>query len=246
MRCLAIVHQRDAGPGVFAEAMTARGVELDEWHVTEAGDPPADPFGYDAVMTFGGAMHPVQDDAFPWMADEKELLAELVRRETPLLGACLGSQLLGDAAGAKSRRASEPEIGWKEVELTPEGVSDPLLAPLAPGFSAFQWHSYEVPLPPGAVALARSSVCLQAWRAGRCAYGIQFHAEVSAADVSHWIDDYEVDPDAVAIGFDPAAMHAATRPRIQAWNQLGRELCGRFFDAVSTGQGARAGLGSQR
>jgi GMP synthase (glutamine-hydrolysing) len=234
MRCLAIVHQPDAGPGVFAEAMAARGVELDRWMIAETGEPPADPFGYDAVMTFGGAMHPVQDDLFPWMPTEKELLRELLERDMPLLGACLGSQLLGGAAAAEPQRASEPEIGWLDVELTAEGLNDPLLAPLAPGFTGFQWHSYAVPLPPGAVALARSPVCLQAWRVGERAYGIQFHAEVAAADAAHWIDDYEVDPDALAMGFDPAAMHAETEPRMEAWNQLGRELCGRFLDLVVT------------
>ena len=244
MRCLVIVHQPDAGPGVFAEAMEARGVELDVWMIAETDGPPADPFGYDAVMTFGGAMHPVQDDLFSWMPREKELLAELLHRRVPLLGACLGSQLLGAAAGARPRRASQPEIGWLDVELTAEGLNDPLLAPLAPGFTAFQWHSYEVTVPPGAVALATSPVCLQAWRVGDCAYGVQFHAEVSAADIAHWIDEYQVDPDAVAMGFDPAAMHAQTEPRIEAWNQSGRDLCGRFFDLVAAGRGTlKAGRG---
>ena len=240
MRCLAIVHQPDAGPGVFAEAMAARGVELDQWMIAETDEPPADPFGYDAAMTFGGAMHPVQDDLFAWMPREKGLLAELLERRMPLLGACLGSQLLGAAAGAQPRHASEPEIGWLDVELTAEGVGDPLLAPLAPSFTAFQWHSYEVTLPPGAVALATSPVCLQAWRVGDCAYGVQFHAEVSAADIARWIDDYQVDPDAVAMGFDPVAMHAQTEPRIRAWNQAGRDLCGRFLDLVAARREALA------
>jgi GMP synthase (glutamine-hydrolysing) len=233
MRCLAIVHQRDAGPGVFAEAMASRGVALDEWQIAEADSPPADPLGYDAVMTFGGAMHPDQDGEHSWMGPEKDLLRELLERGTPLLSACLGSQLLGAAAGSAPRRASEPEIGWCPIELTAEGVNDPLLAPLAPGFTAFQWHSYEVPLPPGAVALARSPVCLQGWRVGDSAWGIQFHAEVSTVDAERWIRDYEVDPDAIRIGLDPEALLAETLPRMDAWNRLGRDLCGRFIDLVA-------------
>jgi GMP synthase (glutamine-hydrolysing) len=238
MRCLAMVHQRDAGAGVFAEALAARGATLDEWHVAETDEPPADPFGYDAVLTFGGAMHPDSDAGHAWMAPEKELLRELLDRGTPLLGACLGSQLLGAAAGATPRRASEPEIGWHEVEVTGEGRDDPLLGPLAPAFEAFQWHSYEVPLPPGAVELARSSVCTQAWRVGEAAYGIQFHAEVSAADATHWIDDYRSDPDAVRIGLDPEALRAKTHRRMEAWNQLGREMCVRFLDVAAARVGA--------
>src|SRR5690242_11920663 len=164
MRALAIVHQRDAGPGVFAEAAAARGVELDSWLIAEQPEPPADPRSYDAVMTFGGAMNVDGEAEHAWLRPEKELLAQLLDRGQPLLGVCLGSQLLAEAAGASPQRASEPEIGWLPVELTAEGIHDPLLAPLAPAFTAFQWHGYEAPLPPGAVALARSPVCLQAYR----------------------------------------------------------------------------------
>src|SRR5215216_1663150 len=82
MRALAIVHQPDAGPGVFAEAMSARGVELDEWLPPDA-PAPADPFGYDAVLTFGGAMHADQEEQHPWLAAEKALLAGLIERRIP-------------------------------------------------------------------------------------------------------------------------------------------------------------------
>lgn len=233
MRCLAISHQRDAGPGVFADAAREAGAVLDHWRIAEGPDPPADPAAYDAVMTFGGAMHADQADAHPWLRTEMELLAELLERDVPLLGVCLGSQLLIAAAGGKARRAAEPEIGWHRVEVTAEGESDPLLGPLAPGFSAFQWHSYECVPPPGATALARSPVCLQAYRVGERAWGIQFHAEVGRDDAFHWIDDYRSDEDAVRIGVDPDALRAETLPRIERWNGLGRDLCRRFLAAAS-------------
>lgn len=233
MRVLAIVHQHDAGPGVFGEAIAARGVSLDEWHIAENGDPPTDPLGYDAVLTFGGSMHPDSDADHPWMAREKELLRELLDRGVPLLGACLGSQLLGATAGATPKRASQPEIGWHAVELTPEGRDDPLVGPLAPGFEAFQWHAYEVPLPPGAFALATSAVSLQAWRVRDTAWGIQFHAEVIAGDAERWIANHRSHPEAARVDLDPGALRAETRERMPAWNQLGRDLCGRFLDVAA-------------
>jgi GMP synthase-like glutamine amidotransferase len=232
MRALAISHQPDAGPGVFAEAISAAGHELDLWSIADASEPPADPFGYDAVMTFGGAMTVDQPDEHGWIEPEKELLAGLIDAGVPLLGVCLGSQLVCEAAGGAARRAQEPEIGWHPVELTAEGEGDPLLGPLAPSFEAFQWHSYECVPPDGATILASSPVCVQAYRVGETTWGIQSHPEVSAADAAHWIDDYRSDPDAVRIGVDPAALGAETEGRIAAWNEDGRDLCLRFLAAA--------------
>ena len=234
MRALAIVHQTDAGPGVFAEEMRERGVELDEWLLSERGTgPPVEVAEYDAVLTFGGAMHADQEDRHPWLRFEKDFLAAMIDDRMPVLAVCLGCQVLAEAAGGSARRASEPEIGWHEVEITEEGARDPVIGPLAPRFTGFQWHSYEALPPEGAAILARSSVCAQAYRVGEVAWGIQFHAEVTAADTEIWIDDYRADEDAVRIGVDPDVLRAETREKIDDWNRLGRELCGRFLDAIA-------------
>jgi GMP synthase (glutamine-hydrolysing) len=233
MRALAIVHQPDAGPGVFAEALRDAGVELDTWSIGRPGEgPPREIADYDAILTFGGAMHADQENRHPWLRFEKDFLAAMLEDRMPVLAVCLGCQLLAEAAGGSARRAREPEMGWHPIELTEEGGSDPLLAALAPEFESFQWHSYEAVPPADAVTLARSAVCPQAYRIGERAWGIQFHAEVTAADAEHWIDDYRSDEDAVRIGLDPEALRAETREKIAAWNQLGRELCLRFLDAI--------------
>ena len=182
------------------------------------------------MLVLGGAVHPDQGANHGWLGEEHELLQRLLAAEVPLLGLCLGGQLVAAAAGATPRRAARPEIGWHRVELTAAGGEDPLLAPLAPGFEAFQWHSYEFPLPPDAVALAGSDVCLQGCRIGDRAWALQFHPEVSAADAGAWIDDYRSDEDAVGIGLDPEALRAETRAKIGAFNRLGRELCARWLD----------------
>ncbi len=234
MRALAIVHQPDAGPGVFAEEIRERGVELDEWPLSERGTaPPLEIADYDAVLTFGGAMHADQEDRHPWLRFEKDFLAAMVDDGMPLMAVCLGSQLLADAAGGTAPRASEPEIGWFEIEVTDEGARDPLMGPLAPSFTGFQWHSYEARPPEGAAILARSPICTQAYRIGERAWGIQFHAEVTAEDAQRWTDDYRSDDDAVRIGVDPQALAAETGEKIGEWNRLGRELCGCFLEAIS-------------
>ena len=107
MRVLAIVHQRDAGPGVFAEAIREAGGQLDEWTLAERPQPPADPLGYDAVLVLGGAMNVDEGERHGWIAEEEALLRELLAREVPLLGLCLGGQLL--AAAPAPSRAARPD-----------------------------------------------------------------------------------------------------------------------------------------
>jgi GMP synthase (glutamine-hydrolysing) len=232
VRVLSIVHQPDAGPGLFADVVAAGGHELVEWRPPNEPAPGLD--ALDAVMVFGGAMHADHEAEHPWLAPEKKLLRELLARGTPTLGVCLGSQLLAEAAGARPRRAREPEIGWDEVELTEAAAGDPLISVLPARFESFQWHSYEAPLPPGATALAWSDVCLQAFRVNGSAWGIQFHAEVTDDEVSAWLDHHERDEDAVRMGVDPAFIRAQTAPRMDAWNELGRALCERFLSAAAT------------
>jgi len=228
MRILAIVHEADAGAGVFGEVIAAGDHELDEWNPIDGEDAPVLD-AYDAAFTFGGAMN-ITDD-LPSLNLERRVLEELLGRDTPLLAVCLGAELLAEAAGGSVHRI-DPEIGWLDVDLTEAAGADPVIGALPSSFDAFQWHSYGFDPPPGATELARSPACCQAFRVGN-AWAIQFHAEVALADAEHWIDDYRSDPDAVAIGLDPQALRAETQELIGDWNDLGRALCGRFLEAAT-------------
>ena len=222
MRIVALTHGDNVGPGVFEDAVLAAGHELIERNVARDGVPDEDA---DAAIVLGGAMHPDQDDRHPWLGPELRFLERELERGTPLLGVCLGSQLIARAAGARVYQAAEPEVGWLPVEVTDEGAGDPVGASLPARFDAFQWHHYTHDLPDGAVELARSPICTQAFRLGR-AWGVQFHPEVRAGQVEAWLAE---DPDDVP---DPAALRAATRERIDGWNELGRRLCSAFLQAV--------------
>ena len=234
MRVLAIVHQSDCGPGVFSDALAAEGATLEQWSPASAEGPPRDPVAYDAVITHGGAMHIDQLDQHSWLGDELAVLAQLVERRVPLLGVCLGAQLLAAAAGARVGRADSPEIGWYEVATTAEAGDDPLLAPLAPRFRALEWHSYAFTLPPGAVALARSATCLQAFRLQDVAWGIQFHAEVTSETIAGWIAGYRSDEDAVRADLNWEAVLLQTDQKIAHWNTRGMGICGRFLDHAAS------------
>ncbi len=219
---------------MFAEAADALGHELVEWVPSEGPPPGLDGFG--AAMVFGGAMNVDEEDEHRWLPGEKRFLGGLLDRRMPVLGVCLGAELLAEAAGAEPGRASQPEIGWHEIVLRPEASDDPLLGSLPERLEGFQWHSYEAPLPPGAVPLAESPVCLQAFRLPDGAgWGLQFHAEVTRESLERWLADYRQDPDAVRIGLDPDALRVESARKIDAWNELGRGLCARFLEAAQHG-----------
>jgi GMP synthase (glutamine-hydrolysing) len=230
VRVLAVTHGSNVGPGVFADAVAAGGHELFEWEVPSRGAPTE---AADAVIVLGGAMHPDEEARHDWLRPELRYLEAQLERGTPLLGVCLGSQLIARAASARVFRAEEPEVGWLPVELTEAGAADEVGRALPERFDAFQWHHYTHELPAGAVELARSRICTQAFRLGS-AYGIQFHAEVAEPTVARWLGE---DPDDVA---DPEALLAETSERIGAWNELGRRLCGAFLAGVPAGEPAGA------
>jgi len=219
---LALVHGRQGRSGVFGDAVVERGHELEEWSLAWGEPPPRPLDDYGAVLVFGGVMHADEDDRHPWLREETMFLQRLLDVRTPVLGVCLGAQLLARAAHASVGPAREPEIGWYEVELTAAAADDPVLSAMPQRFHALQWHFYTHGVPAGAVELARSAVCTQAFRLGDAAWGIQFHAEVSHAQVARWLSEDE------APGFDVDAILRETEQRIEAWNAVGRDLCNAF------------------
>jgi GMP synthase (glutamine-hydrolysing) len=230
VRLLVVEHQDDAGPGVFSEAVAACDARI--WRPVL--EPPPSLDDVDAALVLGAAANVHERETHPWIDADVALVAELVERSVPTLGVCLGAQLLATAAGGSVRPARPPEIGWYDVALEPAAADDPVVGGVPSRFESFQWHSYEAVPPPGATVLARSAHALQAFRLkDRPAWGIQFHAEVSDADAAHWIEHYEIDPDAVAMGLDPETLARQTEARMPAWHELGRGLFDRFLAAHS-------------
>ena len=223
MRVLSITHGPSVPGGIFEEVVAAAGHELEHWSVPERKTPDTAP-SYDAVMVFGGSMHPDQDEHFAWLEREESFLQEVLAERVPVFGVCLGAQMLARAAGARVGPASSPEIGWLGVELTPQGASDPVLGVLPPRATVFQWHHYTFEIPDSGSELARSDVCAQAFRLSQPAWGIQFHAEVTLEMIEAWSRD---DLDDLPMTAD--ALVAESQSEIAASNEQGRALAGAFL-----------------
>ena len=219
MDVLAVIHGEKVRAGGFGDAVEARGHRLEEWSLAWGTSLPRPLDAYGAVLVFGGAMHADQEGHHPWLREENLFLQRLLDLHKPMLGICLGAQLLAKAAHAHVGPVKEPEIGWYPVELTEDAADDPLFGSLPPRFDAFQWHYYAHGLPAGAVELARNDLCTQAFRLGDSAWGVQFHPEVTFAQVESWLDDDEP---------VPPGLLDETRDRIGAWNELGKSLCDAF------------------
>lgn len=143
--------------------------------------------GYSAVVILGGPMA-VYDD-LPYLQKEQDLIRDAIKNNVPVLGICLGSQLIAQAAGGRVFKGARKEIGLFDVSLSDEGRKG-LFADLESPMKVFQWHGDTYELPKGAEVLAYSDLYPQAFRIGS-AYGIQFHLEVDGPMVESWIKEYD-------------------------------------------------------
>jgi GMP synthase (glutamine-hydrolysing) len=233
MRILSVLHPGGGHSGVLRECAAAGAHELVEWAPGRGDDVPGPLGEFDALAVFGGAMNVTERDRLPWLTGEIELIREALERHTPVIGICLGAQLLAAAAGGEVYRAAAPETGWYDVERLPASDGDPVLGGLPERFLAYQWHSYACRLPPGAVELAVSPICSQAYVIDGRAWGVQFHPEVTPDVLDQWFGEFGDDPDAVRLGLDADTARAELPERLGPWNEIGRQLFGGWLQAAA-------------
>jgi GMP synthase (glutamine-hydrolysing) len=166
----------------------------DGYHIEKVNmqnDPvPTSPLGYDAIVILGGPM--AVYDNLPYLQKEQELIRNAMRNDTPVLGICLGSQLIAQAAGGRVYKGRKKEIGWYNVYLTPASSNDIFRGFTDKMIRIFQWHGDTYDLPANAKILAYSDLYPQAFRIGS-AVGVQFHFEVDEPLIQTWMTEYSAD-----------------------------------------------------
>ncbi|MEE1799757.1 methyltransferase domain-containing protein [Streptomyces sp. JV176] len=209
---LVVQHARGEGPYAIGEALAAAGLPVRLCRVW-AGDPlPESLAGVEALVVMGGPAAAYRDDGFPTRRAELALLRRALAAEVPVLGVCLGAQLLAVAAGGTAHPGAGPQVGWGDVRTSPAAARDPLLAGTPERLRVLHWHGDTMTLPAGAVPLASCErYPVQAFRVGGAAWGLQFHLEADKAAVDAFVAAFPAEA-ATAPGLREAAPDELAAP----------------------------------
>lgn len=194
---------------------------------------------YRGLVVLGGPMNVADQGSRPHLRTELRAIERMLAQGKPVLGICLGAQLLAHVLGARVHRQATPEIGWYPLQLTPHGLQDPVLSPLGARAPVFQWHGCRFDVPEGATHLARSDGCeQQAFRWGDNAYGFQFHLEMDQALVERWLANpaYRDELAGAGLPHDADEIRAQTQARIATMQAQADEVFNRFLDLVGRPQ----------
>jgi len=191
------------GPGTIEDFLKRENIPFSIVELS-TGEVPPPLEGFDTLVVMGGPMSVYEMDKYPYLMIGSRIIREAINRDLRVLGICLGAQLIAYCLGAEVFRGPEEEIGWRSIELTGDGLKDPLMRKLAihpqvgdfwRKFRVFQWHGDTFDLPFGTVLLARSELYRhQAFRYKDNVYGFQFHIEVTKVMLLEWFKDSSETP----------------------------------------------------
>lgn len=189
---LVLQHISCEGLGTIEPAMSRRGIGHRYVRLFDGEPVPRDIEQYSGLIILGGPMNVYEVDKYPYLKDEDVLIKRAMDRGLPMLGICLGSQLIAKASNAKVRKGAKKEIGWHDLNLTPDGMEDAVFKGFPDKLTVFQWHGDTFDIPEGATRIASSALFPnQAYRIGYKVYGLQFHLEVTEEIIKQWVSEYK-------------------------------------------------------
>jgi GMP synthase (glutamine-hydrolysing) len=203
---LVVNHLRGPETGLVDDALRGEGLSLVETNIFFENPLLPGLEEISGIVSLGGMMGVPDAEDYPFLTSELELLADALAAETPILGLCLGAQLLAKAAGGEVRRLDRLYVGWPELVVLPAGREDPLCDRLPDRTVVLEWHEDTIDAPPGAAVLAETAgPGCAIFRIGSAAWGSQIHLELTPEMLSGWLSDPPVRDALEALGVDVAA-----------------------------------------
>lgn len=226
---LVIRHVEQEHIGTMAATFERLGLDYRYLDVYRGEPVPENFTGQGGLIVMGGPMGVYEADRYPFLAAEMRLIQKAAQASMPVLGICLGSQLIAGALGSRVYAGSQKEIGWYPIEVV--APQDDLLLELPSHFLALHWHGDTFDLPPGAVRLFRSQLYEnQGFRFGRNIYGFQFHFEVTAAMIADWLQDKGCQTEIAAVpGLRAGSILADTQQHVAQLERLSEQVFTRFL-----------------
>ena len=222
------------GPGYLGDFLTRHGILWTQLNV-DAGDViPETISGYSGLVLMGGPMS--VNDNLPWIAQVLDLVREAIQKKTPVLGHCLGGQLMSKALGAQITQNPIKEIGWGEVSKVGHNPVPEWLGDLPSSFEVFQWHGETFSIPEHAARLLESSFCAnQAWLLDNRHLALQCHIEMTASMIQAWceigVDEIKQASASPAVQ-QPAVMQENMAQRLEQLHNVANTLYGKWIQAL--------------
>jgi len=225
MAILFIQHVKNEGPGIFKLVLDELAISS---HTIEtfSDEHISLPSNCKGVVILGGPMNVDEELNYPFLKEEKEFIKDMLKKEIPLLGICLGAQLITQVAGGSVFKAEKKEIGWYPVTLSDGGTHDFLFQGVPRSFEVFQWHEDTFEIPPRGERLVTSYGCVnQGFKIGKYGYGVQFHLEADATMIHDWLDSDTENQ----ISSEVESMKRETAEKIQPCLEWGKKLLLNFL-----------------
>jgi len=227
---LVLRHTPAEGLGLLANPLREFGIHHRYLDLPRGEALPRDLRTVGGLIVLGGTMAAYEADRHPFLATESTLIERLLTAGRPVLGICLGAQLIAQALGARVYPGEKREVGWGPVTLTEDGTDDPLFAGCAPTITPFHMHGDTYELPPDAHNLARSPLFEQeAFRWGDLVYGLQFHLEFTDTMIAKLASEPESRAYITGAGVDPDRLLAETPARLRSLADVAQRVFSGFF-----------------
>jgi GMP synthase (glutamine-hydrolysing) len=222
-----IEHHPIEGLGIIADVLKRAAIAPHHIRSFEGQSVPREIGDAAGLIIMGGPQSVYEQDRFPWLRDELRLIEDALKQTRPILGVCLGSQLLAAALGANVYAGRTKEIGWNRVTLTDFAAKDTLFSGEPSSFIGFHWHGDIFDLPRGGTLLASSALTAhQAFRYGTNVYGTLFHLEVTLPQVDKMVETFA--DELRTAGLNGSAIKLNAHSHLPALQKIGREVFGRW------------------